>query len=233
MIPSPDVNALIPLAVAWILYGLLHSLLASLRWKAWLARRVPSLMPNYRLIFNVTAIVTVLPILWLLVRANGPYLWQWRGAWHWLAIGLTVAAGIAFLISLAAYDLGEFTGLRAGQMPGTLLDAGDFRIGIFHRHVRHPWYFFSLVAIWVQDMNAAILVTALAITAYLVVGTYFEERKLIARYGATYERYKARVPGLFPLPWKWLTAEEAADLVRSQPPPPFPDPPPKPTNDGR
>lgn len=221
--PTTEFIALTQLAIAWIAYGLLHSLLASLRWKAWLARRMPAVMPRYRLIYNVASIATLLPVIWLIVRADGPLLWQWRGAWHWLALSLTVAAGTGFLVSLRDYDLGEFSGLRASQASGALLDAGDFRIGFFHRHVRHPWYFFSLVALWVQDMNGAILVSALTITAYLAVGTYFEERKLIARYGATYQRYRARVPALLPLPWKCLTAEEAAELMRSQSPLPLQD----------
>jgi len=56
------------------------------------------------------------------------------------------------------------------------------------------------------------LVSALAITLYFVLGSRLEERKLIAVHGDTYRRYRAKVPGLLPLPWKRLSREEAANF---------------------
>jgi hypothetical protein len=70
-----------------------------------------------------------------------------------------------------------------------------FRLSTAHRHVRHPWYSFGLVIVWTRDMNAAMLVSALAITLYFVAGSRLEERKLIETHGDTYRRYRERVPG--------------------------------------
>jgi hypothetical protein len=42
-----------------------------------------------------------------------------------------------------------------------------------------------------------------------------EAWKLVARYGEQYRIYMAKVPGLVPLPWKYLTATEAAALIDS------------------
>jgi protein-S-isoprenylcysteine O-methyltransferase Ste14 len=58
-------------------------------------------------------------------------------------------------------------------------------------------------------MNAAWLVSAIAITLYFAIGSWFEERKLIAIHGDAYRRYRDKVPALLPLPWKFLSAEEA------------------------
>lgn len=212
----PPANDLILLAAAWLLYGLVHSLLASMRCKAWLARTLPVLWPYYRLGFNLFALVSVMPVLWLQIHADGPAIIVWHGAWRWLALGLSMAAGIGFLLSLRDYDLTEFIGLhqlheRAGAV--RLHDAAEFHIGTFHRYVRHPWYFFSLVVLWTQDMNAPFLVMACALTLYLIVGTHYEERKLIAAFGTTYRRYMAHVPALLPLPWKHLSAAQAAALL--------------------
>jgi len=52
------------------------------------------------------------------------------------------------------------------------------------------------------------------ITAYFIAGSRLEEDKLLAVYGETYRRYMAKVPGLMPLPWKYLTAGEASALMQ-------------------
>ena len=44
-----------------------------------------------------------------------------------------------------------------------------------HRWVRHPWYFLGLLILWTQEMNAALLVTALA-TPALDAGVLPEDR---------------------------------------------------------
>lgn len=210
-----DPNLLL-LAAGWALYGLLHSLLAAPRCKDWMARRMPGLRPWYRLAYNAFALLSALPLLWLIAIGDGPMLIQWTGAWHWPARVIALIGGVGLLISFGAYDLVEFIGLRQWRAgaAANVHDEGEFRIGFCNRYVRHPWYFFSLLILWTQDMNAALLISAVAITIYLVIGSRLEEHKLIAAHGATYRRYMARVPGLFPVPWKHLTAAEAAELTR-------------------
>jgi len=217
---SDSENAgLLWLAIAWLAYAFLHSVLASLRVKSWIGRLAPTVMSCYRLIFNGIAVITALPIVWLLLnQLEGPYVLSWHGPWRWLALGLTLASCIGFLFSLRTYDLGEFIGLRQLRERSTdIHDHAGFSISFLHRFVRHPWYFFALVMLWTQNMNAAMLVNAVAISAYFAIGTFFEERKLMVSYGEAYRRYMTRVPGLIPLPWKFLSAAEAAQIA-SMPP---------------
>jgi len=199
----------LPLALAWFAYAALHSLLASLAVKAAVTRRWPGFAPWYRLSYNVFAGVAALPLAWLLYTVPGDSLWAWRGAWAWLANGLAAAAVACLFIASRGYDMDEFLGLRQLRGgAGEPVDHGSFRISLFHRFVRHPWYSFSLVIVWTRDMNEAMLVSAIAITAYFVIGSRYEERKLIALYGETYRRYRQRVPALVPLPWKYLGGDE-------------------------
>ena len=201
------------LSAAWAGYGLLHSLLAGHGVKRWAAARWPRLMPAYRLLYHLGALVTLVPFgLWLL-RDPGPFLWRWTGAWRWVADGLGLAALAGLLLPGSPYDTALFLGWRSWRE--RRLDAGDgesFRIGVLHRFVRHPWYALSLVLLWTRDMTAFRLVPALWITAYFVVGSHLEERKLLAVHGERYRRYRARVAGLLPLPWRTLSRAEARDL---------------------
>lgn len=207
-----DLAALIGLSLLWAAYGALHSLLATTGAKRFAARRWPRLMPGYRLAYNLVAALALLPILWVLARHPGPWMWRWHGlpAWVMNAAAL-LAAGL--LVSGAGYDLAEFLGfrqLRDGRAGGE--DQEPFRISPLHRVVRHPWYSLSLVILWTRDMSSGLLVSALWITAYIVLGARLEERKLLARFGPVYRDYMARVPGLVPRPWRILGRGEARKL---------------------
>jgi protein-S-isoprenylcysteine O-methyltransferase Ste14 len=163
------------------------------------------------LAYNGIALLAALPLMWLMRAVPGAELWAWNGALAWLANGLAVAALFGAMQSSKAYAMNDFLGL--GVLGGDkAIERDVFRLSTPHRFVRHPWYSFGLVIVWTRDMNAAMLVSALAITLYFIVGSWLEERKLIAIHGDTYRRYRERVPGLLPLPWKWLSREEAANF---------------------
>jgi len=201
------------LALAWAAYGAVHSLLAAAGFKAWVAARAPRGVPAYRLAYNLIAVLTLLPVLGLMARHPGPWLWRWQGPLAWLMNGLALLAAGLLVFGPGTYDLGDFLGLRQlrERRPG-IGDLEPLRISALHRYVRHPWYALCLVLLWTRDMSAAMFVSALAVTAYFVVGSWLEERKLLARFGPAYGQYMARVPGLVPRPWRRLSREEARKL---------------------
>lgn len=203
------------LALAWILYGLLHSLLASTAVKTGLRRRFPAQFRAYRLVYNLLAGILLLPPLWLLFSYPGTLLWHWPVPVNRLADLLALLAVAGFVWSLRYYDTGEFLGTRQlRDSRDGVQDRAPLTISPLHRWVRHPWYFLGLVLVWTREMNAAMLLSAVMLTLYLVVGSRLEEAKLIALYGDAYRRYRERVPGLLPLPWRHLSAEQAASLQR-------------------
>jgi hypothetical protein len=206
---------LLALLFAWLAYAGLHSLLAALSFKTRIALHWPRLMPWYRLAYNGIALLTALPLVWLTYTASGDWLWRWSGLGAWFANGLALTACLGFFVSARYYDMDEFIGLRQLRSGALQPDRpGSFSLSPFHRFVRHPWYCFGLVLVWTRDMNPALLLSALAITAYFVVGSWLEERKLIALHGEVYRRYQASVSGLLPLPWKCLSRAEAEALSR-------------------
>jgi protein-S-isoprenylcysteine O-methyltransferase Ste14 len=205
------------LAVSWLGYFVLHSVLASLSAKRYVAAHRPAWMPAYRLVFNVLAVALLAPPLYLVYADPGPPLWAWTGAWGWLADALTLTAIGTFLYSLRHYDLQEFLGFRQWRdQERRVEDQERLRISPLHRYVRHPWYALGLVIIWTRDMSPEFLLTALLATAYFWYGSRLEERKLITYHGDAYRRYRKRVPALVPSPWRHLSAAEAATLEREQ-----------------
>ena len=207
--------SLVPLGISFIAYFVLHSLLASLWFKRWVQHTWPGLMPAYRLAYNILAVVLLIPLLWFMHQNPGPLVWQWPGLAGWLMKGLMVAAILGFVWSLKSYDNGVFLGITQWRNRHTdSTDPDSLHISALHRFVRHPWYSFFLVILWTQDLHLVQLVVYSLISAYFVIGSHMEERKLVAHYGEVYEEYCRQVPGLIPLPWKWLSKEKANQLMQ-------------------
>lgn len=212
---TPSFQHLVSLALLWLCYFSIHSLLASLKAKRWIANRGPDLMPWYRIMFNMVAIALVVIPLTVAFRLRSTPLWEWDGVGFIVANGIALLAVAGFIWSLRSYDGSEFTGLRQlREGRRSVEDQEHFFISPLHRFVRHPWYALILVILWTRDMDSASLVTTIAITAYFIVGSRLEEQKLLVYHGEVYRQYLGRVPGLVPLPGRNLTHQEAEQMMR-------------------
>ncbi|MEM6453910.1 MAG: hypothetical protein AAF772_02325 [Acidobacteriota bacterium] len=207
-------GALVAIALAWALYYALHSALATDVVKRRVASRWPRLFRRYRLLYNVSAVVLLVPPVALTLLHGGAPLWAWTGALGIAADVLALAALVGFVATFFVYDLGAFAGLRRASSSTMDEDVAALRISVFHRFVRHPWYFFALVMVWTRAMDAAFLTAAVATTLYLAIGSRIEEQRLIARHGDRYRRYRRAVPGLVPRPWRTLSVAEARMLQK-------------------
>lgn len=204
---EPTWPALLLLGALWAAWGAVHSLLAS----AWAKDRLRSWLGPaaraYRLGFNVVAGGSFLVPLALLGWLSLPWepLVVWGGLLRPVQVGMLVAAaGIAAAAALR-YDLLDFAGVRQlveDSRPATQDTLGDLSTRGVHGLVRHPWYLATLLLLWGRDLDAAGLVTSGVLTAYVVVGTLLEERKLAAELGLRWQRYRERVPMLLPAPWR-------------------------------
>jgi protein-S-isoprenylcysteine O-methyltransferase Ste14 len=70
-------------------------------------------------------------------------------------------------------------------------------------HVRHPLYSAGLLFIWLSPlMTTSLLALNLGLTLYIIIGSIFEERRLVGQFGQAYVDYQRRVPRLIPRPGK-------------------------------
>ena len=195
----PDGLAAWLVLLAVLLYGLVHSLLAALRVKA-LARRYFGSWSDrfYRLGYNIFALVSLLPVLALPALLPDRTLYTVPFPWALLSLALQGIALLALGIGLIQTDVWSFLGLRQLIEPPA---AGNPELVVkgLYRWVRHPLYTAGLVFIWLTPlMTANVLALNLGLTIYIVVGAYFEERKLVGEYGEAYRRYRRETPMLIP-----------------------------------
>lgn len=202
------------LTVIWVFYFAIHSLFASIMLKQLVASYRPGLMPYYRLAYNAIATLLLIPPLYLLFRCDSPAVISWPEPLRWIAWLMMLMAVLLFLWTTRYYDGSAFLGLRqAREGIRTVEDQEQFQLSPVHRFVRHPWYLVGLLLIWSQNMNQSLFVSAVMLSGYFFIGSRWEETKLIAYHGEVYRQYRARVPGIIPLPWKYLTREQADHLI--------------------
>jgi len=186
-------------ALAWLSFGIGHSLLAGTRAKAFLT---PALGPWYRLTYNALAAIHILAV-WLIggwAFAGAPPL-PLPGPAQVGLTGLSILGVAVLLLALRGYDLGRLAGtaqIRAHRRGVTEPEDEPLRIDGFHAWVRHPLYAGVYLILWGNAQTPFGLSTAIWGSAYLAIGTFFEERRLRALYGEAYDRYRARVPAIFP-----------------------------------
>lgn len=193
-------SGFLPILIALGLYGLLHSLVASLGAKQ-LAREVIGGKSDrwYRLGFSIFAVFTFIPVLALYLLMPDQVLYRLTFPGNLLFYVIQGMGFIIFIWSLAATDLWAFIGLKQisadPQSAEYLTTSGPYRL------VRHPMYTGSLMILWFNPvMSLNLLALNLGITAYFMIGSYFEEKKLLRQFGADYARYQRQTPMLIPLP---------------------------------
>ncbi len=204
------------LTLAFWCFALLHSTLVSHRFQSWVECRVGTvaMLAFYRLAFTLINGV-VLSALGLIVLAiPDRNLYSTSGLPYWALRSIQVVGLVLLLLSARKVDLLMFVGLRQAfhfllrreALEGISVSQGeDLDTSGMYGLMRHPMYFSALLLIWASPaMSLVYLTLALNATLYFWVGSYLEERRLLAQFGQQYADYQKRVPRLFP--WRWLLA---------------------------
>lgn len=108
---------------------------------------------------------------------------------------------IVLLAALLKYDVGRFAGITqmfTGERVSASTSEPLQRQGL-NRWVRHPLYTGAFLILWGGVVSLFDLWTAIWGTVYLLIGTMFEERKLLRIYGDEYQQYQKEVPRYFPV----------------------------------
>jgi protein-S-isoprenylcysteine O-methyltransferase Ste14 len=190
-------------ALGWAAFGVLHSALASRSGTALLQRAFGRV---HRLAYNAVASITLAPLLVWSLQPGGRPLFHWEGPLEAVRILLLAGAALLFLAGGRHFRLGQFLGtdqLR-GESGSGLGARGRLDVRGVLGVIRHPWYAGTLLLIWSRDLDRSALASNLVLTAYVVVGTLLEERKLVAEFGEAYREHQRRVSMFVPL--KWLAA---------------------------
>lgn len=180
---------------ALAIWGVVHSFLASHLAKDLFRLRAGD-MDFYRLAYNVFAGISFLPVLYLVAALPDQPFYQVSAPWSYIMFGGQAFAALMLLVAFLQTDSLSFIGLRQlfeKEKTGALVTRGLYRI------VRHPLYTFSLLYIWLSSsVSQNSFVFYIGVALYVLVGAYFEERKLLRDFGESYAEYKRKTPMLIP-----------------------------------
>jgi protein-S-isoprenylcysteine O-methyltransferase Ste14 len=182
------------LALAWFGYFFLHSWLASVGVKARISRLAGKWFNYYRLAYSVLSTIGLAFLIWFTGSIPGPGFFT--TSILTLSIGCSLATGGIILIGMAFrhYRFSEFIGIRS-EVHETLHISGILK------KIRHPIYSGTILIVlgyFFYSPYLSTFISALCLFAYLPVGIWLEEKKLIRQFGQAYLDYKKSVPALVP-----------------------------------
>jgi len=193
---------LLLILVLGLVFGVVHSTLASSYVKSYAVRLFGQKGSRYyRLFFVIAAAITSLAYFAPVVLLKDAPLYQIPLPWRYLTLLIQLGAGILVIIALFQTSLLHFSGLSA--LMGDKSTADHLITNGFYRYTRHPIYLFSLILLWLFPvMTWNRLALAIGVTVYTLIGSLLEERRLVAQFGQEYLEYKAKTPWLIPNPFK-------------------------------
>jgi methanethiol S-methyltransferase len=185
------------LSFAWLLYGAIHSLMAGNLCKNLIVKILDKNAHFYRLIYNIIAFLSLIPVLYLQFSTEIVSLWQVSNHQQIIGKFICIFGAIIIATALEGYDLAEFSGIGFKKKNEEKI----LKTNGLLEYVRHPIYFGILLLIWglfISDASTRSLAGAIAVTIYLLVGIYFEEKKLVSVFGEKYQKYQKQTPMLVP-----------------------------------
>lgn len=160
--------------------------------------RFPKSSKHYRLLYTLFAFVTFGIVVGYQAQLSSPLLFKRSLFTNALGMLIGVTGLVIMLICIKKYFL-SLSGLKSlfQERP-----THQLMIHGIHRFVRHPLYLGTFFAIWGGFLVypiLSLLIGNFLITSYTLLGIIFEERKLIAEFGADYKKYQQTVPKLIPV----------------------------------
>jgi len=177
-----------------------HSTMLRRSFRRWLAKFIRA--EYHGAIFTIASgvVLLMLVVFW---QKSAYVLATPRGIIRWLMRSLFILSLLGFYFGTWALGSFDAFGLSPilNKLRGKDQPPMPFIVRGPYRWVRHPLYFFCLLLIWsCPDLSLDRLLYNVLWTTWIIVGSVFEERDLVADFGESYRDYQSKVPML--IPWR-------------------------------
>lgn len=189
----------------FLVFGWSHSLLASNKIKEAVRGAFPQFLPFYRFAYNVVSLFTFY-LFWTFAPKPDIILYDFSFPFDLLILLPQIAGLLGLLWTLKFVDGKEFLGIsqilrwKNGTYKDEELDEESvLRIEGPYKFSRHPIYLFSILFLMFRPtMNLFYFLFVLCSVIYFYTGSWYEEKKLVARFGDEYISYQKNVSRIVP-----------------------------------
>lgn len=197
------------IVLLFFLFGISHSILASEKVKRRITDVIGVKIAFYRMFYNISSFIILAAIL-----AVAPHpdvmIYSLSYPYDIVIVALEILSLIGFIIAAKQLDGYEFIGLKQIKRyvdetydAESLDEISRFSVKGAFKYSRHPIYFFSILFLGLRpSMDLFYLTAYICIVIYFLIGIYFEENRMVLKFGEKYIRYKSSVPML--IPYKFL-----------------------------
>ena len=187
------------IAIYFVCWAVFHSLLASLRVKRLAGRMFGEAAKRwYRLGFVITAVLTLIPLVILVLRLPDSPLYSVPSPWRWVMTAGQLAALALLVWTVMSTEPLDFIGIKQIREARASYRTALTTHGLYSVS-RHPMYFTSMLVMWLSPRMSVNLLTLFALMSlYFIVGSYHEEMLLVKQFGPDYREYRKKVSRIFP-----------------------------------
>jgi protein-S-isoprenylcysteine O-methyltransferase Ste14 len=192
--------------VAFALFGILHSYLASDKFKEKLVKEAGSLIAFYRIVYNLIAFFSFY-LMYELPPHPGNIIYDLPTPWDLIILIPQFVSLGCVIWTFRYFSTLEFLGIsqiirwfRGEYKPEDSDERLTLRIEGPYKFSRHPVYLFTILFLLFRPvMDIFYLTLFICVVVYFYVGSIFEEKKLLKAFGEKYKEYTKSVPRIFPL----------------------------------
>lgn len=183
-----------------------HSFLSSNWLKLKFLKKFGNFIAYYRLGYNLISGISLI-IIFLILPKIEIVVYSLPAYFNFVVIPLQILSFTGLIWCARYFNVYEFIGLsqlkriRSNSYNQSDLDEkSEFRIDGPYKYSRHPVYFFSIMLLVLRsEMGLTYFIIVIIFTLYFYVGSLFEEKRLIDKFGSQYVVYQKSVPRIFPV----------------------------------
>jgi protein-S-isoprenylcysteine O-methyltransferase Ste14 len=183
-----------------------HSILASNKVKKVFQNRFGHLIAFYRFGYNILSVITFI-IIYKMLPDIDVIIYDLPAPFDLIILSLQLSSLLGFVWSAKYFSAGEFAGwsqLKRSKNGNYNLDdldeKSELKIEGPYKYSRHPIYFFSIMFLLMRPaMGLTYFIIVIIFVVYFYIGSVFEEKRLVEKFGDDYVNYQKSVPRILPI----------------------------------
>jgi protein-S-isoprenylcysteine O-methyltransferase Ste14 len=186
----------------WTFFGIIHSIMARPVFKYWLIKKLNNTFEQhfYRLIYFISQCILFFFIYGLIKNLDyGSIIYTLPNKFHQVYYILYILSNLFLILSVLQFDISEFIGVK--QFINFFINKKKnkhqiekLNTNFLYRYLRHPMYF-GIILVYIFShtiFTELFLINLGCILLYIEIGSYYEEKSLIKKFGKEYLLYKSK-----------------------------------------